>query len=280
MQCSIHGKNRTLQFLEPVPGQSGQYRCISTNECKTGYNSNSGGGGGQMSQVSPGGNYPLNNMNYPPPQHQPSPQLIGVPVQEIQHGKTLCCDHGKLRGLAHMDEIIRDGQTRYKCKLDDECKVNGQGGPRRTTDNPSRFSSHQNRLGPHIPPFQSNNGQNQYQQQQQNPYDPYQAFSQNIWQHDFNTPANFTPLPNYPSYYGGYPDQYGPIPGGMNSQPQSQPQSQSYNVKKIITHPRESCSTHGKLRSTTNLVEINGKWECTPEDPCKLSRSTQEQATI
>eukprot|EP00993_Chasmostoma_nieuportense_P001456 NODE_2337_length_1208_cov_154.116559_g2223_i0.p1 GENE.NODE_2337_length_1208_cov_154.116559_g2223_i0~~NODE_2337_length_1208_cov_154.116559_g2223_i0.p1 ORF type:complete len:375 (+),score=86.87 NODE_2337_length_1208_cov_154.116559_g2223_i0:55-1125(+) len=43
----------------------------------------------------------------------------------------------------------------------------------------------------------------------------------------------------------------------------------------------QRCSTHGKTRSADSMHEVDGKWECTPDQPCKAGKDKQyEQCTV
>jgi hypothetical protein len=71
----------------------------------------------------------------------------------------------------------------------------------------------------------------------------------------------YYPTPNYNNYHHPHQNYY-----SLHQQQDRRTPSSSSSVQ------RASCHLHGKLRSIPNLIEVeHGKYECTPNDPCKLS---------
>jgi hypothetical protein len=293
MYCSLHRKNRSLHFLEPIMGTD-QYRCIPGNECQIGSGSNSN----QQTQYTPvdAENYPSPN-NYDRQDHRsPKPQSSNPQVGSVE--KFMCNEHNKLRIVTMLDQYFdNDGSTAYKCKAGEECKTLGKiGSPsRRPNNNNGNYNGNNNAnyngnyngnnngnnngnetLTPrsnHSPyssqgnrgPHNQQHKQQPQQQQQEPPFKPGmrpQSYDSFPLQQNQNWPTN-----HHDPYGQSYRPPYNNYPPHFYSTPSGSGGNQSGDSR-----PRQTCDLHGKLRTVQNLVEMpNGKWECTSADPCRQS---------
>lgn len=258
MYCSLHRKNRSIQFLEPIMGTD-QYRCLAGNECQMGASSNS------QSQFSA-----MGSGNFTSPQFDQHNQSLPDSSHGGASDKFFCSEHNKLRGSSFLDQFLQnDGTVGYKCKAGEECKTMSEGGPRRPTETVThRYSPYHPQSSSRVtsqqqPPFKP--GMRPPGFQSQSSYDPY-ASQQNHWPTNHHDPYGQSYRPPYNTYP---PHFYANTNTNTNTNYNSASTGSSQQSSGD-SRQRYMCSTHGKLRTVQNLIEIStGKWECTSSDPCK-----------
>jgi hypothetical protein len=285
MYCSVHHKNRSLNFLEPILGTD-QYRCVEGNECQMG----AGGTGGSNSNHShnhqshfapvgldnPSSNFErrnknINNNNYNNNYNNNNNKNNQQFQQQHQQSgpleKFMCSEHNKLRISTMMDQYFQnDGSVAYKCKVGEECKTLGaaQSSSRRTDTSSQRYTSYppqNNRSGQQqlSPPFKPGVRPSGYQSQSFDPFPPQQQ--QSHWPTNHHDPYGQSYRPPYNNYPPHYYSNFSSSGNGSNNGSQQSGERQ-----------RQICAIHQKLRTIQNLVEMpSGKWECTSADPCRQS---------
>jgi len=239
-----------------------QYRCIAGNECQIGSGGFSNNQNRDPHYSSPVGseNFPSQNQNFEQHENSTQPQTGGFSE------KFMCTEHNKLRSSAMLDQYIQnDGNTAYKCKVGEECKTFGQGGPRRTETHLQRYSpySSNNRGLPLQPPFKPGvRPSGYYQGNQQYDSSSPQRHQQLHWPTSHRDPYGHA----YRPPYNTYPPHFYSFPSSNNNHNSSN----NNNHQSADSRPRQKCAIHGKLRTLPNLVETpSGQWECTNGDPCR-----------